>query len=143
MEILEIKEFTQNGLEAVKKLTEALLSSDSIHLTEAYYKEILVSDNSHLFFLMDGKNIAGMLTVGIYKSPTGVKAWIEDVVVDDLYRGQGLGKLLVEHAISFAKSLGADSLMLTSNSARVAANNLYQSLNFTQKETNVYRMTFE
>ena len=84
-----------------------------------------------------------MLTVGIYKSPTGTKAWIEDVVVDGSYRGQGLGRLLVEHAIAFSKSLGADSLMLTSNPSRIAANKLYQSLNFTQKETNVYRMTFE
>ncbi|GAB6119316.1 GNAT family N-acetyltransferase [Dysgonomonas termitidis] len=112
-------------------------------MTESYYRKLLASDNSYLFFITDGGNIAGMLTVGVYKSPTGIKAWIEDVVVDDSYRGQGLGRLLVEHAISFAGSLGAGSLMLTSNPSRVAANKLYQSLNFARKETNVYRMAFE
>lgn len=143
MRILEIREFTQEGFKAVQKLTGTLISSGTIHLTESYYRELLASDNSHLFFITDGGNIAGMLTVGVYKSPTGAKAWIEDAIVDDSYRGQGLGRLLVEHAISFARSLGVDSLMLTSNPSRIAANKLYQSLNFTQKETNVYRMTFE
>ncbi|MBF0649025.1 GNAT family N-acetyltransferase [Dysgonomonas sp. GY75] len=143
MEISEIREFTQDGFKAVQKLAGTLISSGTIHLTESYYRELLASANSHLFFIADDGNIAGMLTVGIYKSPTGTKAWIEDVVVDGSYRGQGLGRLLVEHAIAFSKSLGADSLMLTSNPSRIAANKLYQSLNFTQKETNVYRMTFE
>jgi len=143
MKITEIKEFTQEGFKAVQKFTETLVPSGNIRLTESYFKDILESDNSHLFFVADGENVAGMLTVGVYKSPTGVKAWIEDVVIDGSYRGQGLGKLVVEHAIDFVKSLGADSLMLTSSPSRIAANNLYQALNFTRKETNVYRMMFD
>ena len=74
--------------------------------------------------------------------PTGGKAWIEDVVVDETFRGQGLSKLLVAHAIEFTKSKGIPSLMLTSNPKRIAANKLYQAMGFERKETNVYRMKF-
>ena len=91
---------------------------------------------------MKDEQIAGMLTVGIYHSPTGGKAWIEDVVVDTSYRGQGLSKLLVAHAIEFVKSKQIPSLMLTSNPKRIAANKLYQTMGFERKETNVYRMKF-
>ena len=81
-----------------------------------------------------------MLTLGKYYSPTGCKAWIEDVVVDNAYRGQGLGRMLVEEAIEQARGWGAETLMLTSNPKRIAANALYRSLGFEPKETNVYRM---
>mgnify|MGYP000013549106 FL=1 len=84
-----------------------------------------------------------MLTVGIYHSPTGGKAWIEDVVVDEKYRGQGLSKQQVTHAVRSVKEQGIPLIMLTSNPTRIAANKLYQKLGFEQKQTNVYRMNLE
>lgn len=93
--------------------------------------------------LLADQEIAGMLTVGIYHSPTGGKAWIEDVVVDEKYRGQGLSKQLVTHAVRFVKEQGIPLIMLTSNPTRIAANKLYQKLGFEQKQTNVYRMNLE
>lgn len=111
-------------------------------LTENMFRQLLESENSHLFFIMKDEQIAGMLTVGIYFSPTGGKAWIEDVVVDETFRGQGLSKLLVAHAIEFVKSKQIPSLMLTSNPKRIAANKLYQAMGFERRETNVYRMKF-
>ena len=111
-------------------------------LTEEMFNELLASSNSHLFFLLKDGQIAGMLTVGIYYSPTGGKAWIEDVVVDESFRGQGLSKLLVAHAIEFTKAKQVPSLMLTSNPKRIASNKLYQGMGFGRKETNVYRMKF-
>ena len=83
-----------------------------------------------------------MLTVGTYYSPTGGKAWIEDVVIDQKFRGEGLSKKLVAHAIDFVRSLQIPTLMLTSNPQRVAANKLYQTLDFKEKKTNVYKMIF-
>lgn len=143
MKIIEIKEYTTQYYTAVQRLITGLITKPH-SFSESYFKEIISSQNSHLFLLIEeDKQIAGMLTVGIYKSPTGIKGWIEDVVVDDNYRGKGLGRIIMEHAISFTESLGVETLMLTSNPSRIAANKLYQSLGFEQKETNVYRMVFE
>ena len=80
---------------------------------------------------------------GGWGNTTGGKAWIEDVVVDEAFRGQGLSKQLVAHAIEFTQSKRIPSLMLTSNPKRIAANKLYQAMGFSRKETNVYRMKFE
>jgi ribosomal protein S18 acetylase RimI-like enzyme len=102
---------------------------------------LVASENSHLFLAYDdSENIIGMLTVGIYYSPTGKKAWIEDVVVNNTYRGQGIGEKLVQHAINFAKTKDVNLLMLTSHPSRIAANKLYPKVGFNRRETNVYKM---
>ena len=137
--IIKINTYSQEYHEAMQRFLDQL-TTNPMTLTEAMFRQLLDSDNSHLFFLVKDEQIAGMLTVGIYHSPTGGKAWIEDVVVDEAFRGQGLSKLLVAHAIEFTKSQGIPSLMLTSNSKRIAANKLYQAMGFERKETNVYRM---
>ena len=137
--IIKINTYSQEYHEAMQRFLDQL-TTNPMTLTEAMCRQLLDSDNSHLFFLVKDEQIAGMLTVGIYHSPTGGKAWIEDVVVDESFRGQGLSKLLVAHAIEFTKSMGIPSLMLTSNPKRIAANKLYQAMGFERKETNVYRM---
>ena len=137
--IIEIQTYSQEYHEAMQRFLDQL-TTNPMTLTEDMCRQLFDSENSHLFFLVKDEQIAGMLTVGIYHSPTGGKAWIEDVVVDESFRGQGLSKLLVAHAIEFTKSMGIPSLMLTSNSKRIAANKLYQAMGFERKETNVYRM---
>ena len=139
--IIEIKTYSQEYHEAMQRFLNQLTTSPMV-LTESMFHQLLSSENSHLFFIMKDEQIAGMLTVGIYYSPTGGKAWIEDVVVDETFRGQGLSKLLVAHAIEFVKSQQIPLLMLTSNPKRIAANKLYQAMGFERKETNVYRMKF-
>ena len=140
-EIIKIQSYSTEYHEAMQRFLDQL-TTNPMTLTEEMFRQLLASPNSHLFFLMKDEQIAGMLTVGIYHSPTGGKAWIEDVVVDEAFRGQGLSKLLVAHAIEFTKSQGIPSLMLTSNPKRIAANRLYQAMGFGRKETNVYRMKF-
>lgn len=142
IEIQEVKALTPDTANAVRKLLEQL-TTHSVKLTETTLEEIISQKNAHLFFLLADKEIAGMLTVGIYYSPTGGKAWIEDVVIDEKYRGQGLSKQLVTHAIRFVKEQGIPLLMLTSNPTRIAANKLYPKLGFEQKQTNVYRMNLK
>ena len=137
--IIKIQTYSQEYHEAMQRLLDQL-TTNPMTLTEDMCRQLFESENSHLFFLVKDEQIAGMLTVGIYHSPTGGKAWIEDVVVDESFRGQGLSKLLVAHAIEFTKSMGIPSLMLTSNPKRIAANKLYQAMGFERKETNVYRM---
>lgn len=139
--IIEINTYSTEYHEAMQRFLDQLTTSP-MTLTESMFRQLVESTNSHLFFLIKDEQIAGMLTVGIYYSPTGGKAWIEDVVVDEAFRGQGLSKLLVAHAIEFTKSQQVPSLMLTSNPKRIAANKLYQKMGFERKETNVYRMKF-
>ena len=141
-EIVELKDFIPAYTNAVQKLLEQL-TNRPVKLTETTLKEIISQENTHLFFLLADQEIAGMLTVGIYHSPTGGKAWIEDVVMDEKDRGKGFSKQLVTHAVRFVKEQGIPLIMLTSNPTRIAANKLYQKLGFEQKQTNVYRMNLE
>ena len=131
--------YCQSHYESVVRLLSQLTSRD-ITFTENDYRRLIASPYSHLFLLLDGDSVTGMLTVGTYLSPTGSKAWIEDVVVDTVYRGRGLGRQLVVHAIDHCRTLDVETLYLTSNPKRIAANALYQSLGFERKETNLYRM---
>lgn len=141
IKIVEITEFTPEVFNAVQEYTQLL--DNTYFLKENHFRQIIDSDNSHLFLIFSENNIAGMLTLAIYKSPTGAKGWIEDVAISDSHKGQGLGRKIVQHAIDYAKTSGVELLMLTSNPTRIAANKLYQAIGFEQKTTNVYKMTFE
>jgi ribosomal protein S18 acetylase RimI-like enzyme len=83
--------------------------------------------------------IVGSATLAIVRTPTGRHGWIEDVVVDQDFRGQGWGKALAEACLEGARALGLREVNLTSRPARAAANALYRSLGFAPRETNVYR----
>ena len=90
----------------------------------------------------DGK-ITGALTLVTFPIPTGVRAWIEDVVVDESARGQGLGTVLTQEAVRLAQEAGARTVDLTTRPSREAAGRLYEREGFVQRETRVYRYSFE
>lgn len=139
MKIKRIKRFSERVFEAVIRLLPQL-TSDAVLPTKLYLKSILNAGNTHFFIAeLDNKQIAGMLIIGTYKTPSGIKVWIEDVVVDESHRGKGIGKKLMIDAINFSKSLGASYISLTSRPSRIAANRLYQEMGFVQYETNVYK----
>lgn len=105
-------------------------------------RHVAEQPTSHLFAMKetDGK-IIGTATLCVFDSPTGRKAHVEDVVVLSDYRGQGLGRRLMEHLIDYARrELVTVDMYLTSKPSRVAANALYRALGFMPKETNVYKM---
>jgi ribosomal protein S18 acetylase RimI-like enzyme len=83
--------------------------------------------------------IVGSLTLVLYRIPTGLKAWIEDVVVDEAARGLGVGEALNLAALEEARRHGAKYVSLSSRPSRDAANRLYQRLGFAERNTNVYR----
>lgn len=87
----------------------------------------------------EGGVIVGTLTLALFRIPTGVRAWIEDVVVDESARGTGAGEALTKAALEAAAAAGARTVDLTSRPSREAANRLYQRLGFASRETNVYR----
>lgn len=115
------------------------LSSSSPAPDEAELKAIVTSDGTVIFVArLDGR-IVGSLTFVTFRIPTGMKAWIEDVVVDESVRGRGVGELLNRAALGEARRRSIDSVSLTSRSSREAANRLYQRIGFEPRETNVYR----
>lgn len=104
-------------------------------------QNLIASENSHLLFLRQNSLVVGMATVGMYLSPTGRKAWIEDLVVDEAFRGKKVGRKLMEEVMAFVRKSAPVTLMLTSKPARVAANALYRSMGLEIKETNVYNQS--
>ena len=88
-------------------------------------------------------DIVGILTLVIYRVPTGIRSVIEDVVVDEKVRKQGIGEALLLHAIELAREAGASGVALTSNPRREAANALYQSIGFKRRETNAYYLSLK
>ena len=86
------------------------------------------------------RKIVGTLTLAAYRVPSGVRSMIEDVVVDNSARGQGIGEALVKRAIEVAREKGVQYISLTSSSAREAANRLYMKVGFKKRETNAYQM---
>ena len=87
----------------------------------------------------DGGRIVGALTLVVFRIPTGVRAWIEDVVVDAQARGRGVGELLTREAVRLAIERGAQTIDLTSRPSREAARRLYEKVGFRSRETGVYR----
>ena len=100
----------------------------------------VVADPGSFVFVarLDGQ-IVGSLTLVLYRIPTGLKAWIEDVVVDEAARGHGIGEQLNRAALDEAGRRGAKAVSLTSRASREAANRLYQRIGFVARDTNVYR----
>lgn len=120
------------------------LSSSSPPPTAAELLSIIDNPNSVLFIAEldgddDARSVVGSLTLAFYRIPTGLKAWIEDVVVDESARGLGVGEALNVAAIDESRQRGAKNVSLTSRSSRGAANRLYQRLGFEPYETNLYR----
>lgn len=119
------------------------LSKSSPPPTMAELAEMIAGDASDVLIArLDGR-IVGTLTLVTFRIPTGVRAWIEDVVVDDSARGHGVGDLLNRFALDLARVKGAKTVDLTSRPSREAANRLYQRIGFQPRETNVYRFTLE
>jgi ribosomal protein S18 acetylase RimI-like enzyme len=106
--------------------------------------EVVRSAASHLLVARDGDGrIVGSLTLVLFRIPTAVRAWIEDVVVDESTRGQGVGEALNREALRVAGDAGARTVDLTSRPSREAANRLYQRLGFERRDTNVYRIELD
>lgn len=118
------------------------LSSSNPPPTRAELAEIVNSPATVLFIARDedrGDAIVGALTLALFRIPTGLRAWIEDVIVDAGSRGKGIGEALCRAALQHARAAGATTVDLTSRPSREAANRLYQRLGFERRETNVYR----
>lgn len=103
-------------------------------------EELVAAPGTSLLVARDEHGtVVGTLTLVVFRIPTGMRAWIEDVVVDESARGMGAGEALTMRAVELAREVGAKTVDLTSRPSREAANRLYQRLGFTARDTNVYR----
>lgn len=127
-------------VQAMQKLIPQLSSSNAPPSMEEL-NEMISSGSSVLFIARVENQIVGSLTLATFRIPTGIRAWIEDVVVDESARGHGVGEALNRAALDEAKRRGAITVELTSRPSREAANRLYLRLGFVLRETNVYRYT--
>lgn len=120
------------------------LSTKARPLDATALAALLAREATHLYTAADEQGtLCGMATLCLCSSPTGTKAWLEDVVVDASCRGRGYARALVAHIIKEAARLGAKALCLTSRPARQTANALYVSMGFERRETNVYQLKID
>jgi ribosomal protein S18 acetylase RimI-like enzyme len=133
-----VEAVTPEVLEGVRRLVPQLSSSAPVVGADELGE--IVDSPATVFFVarVDGA-IAGCLTLVLFRLPTGKRAWIEDVVVDEAARGHGVGEVLSRAAVAEAERYGARTVDLTSRPSREAANRLYQRLGFVARDTNVYR----
>lgn len=138
MEVIEVTKYSPDVAKVLQQLLPQL-SQSAAPPSEELTRRIVGSDSSRLLLAKEAGIVLGMLTIVIFPIPSGVRAWIEDVVVDEAGRGKGVGEALNQHALQLAKNEGARTVDLTSRPSREAANRLYQRIGFIPRKTNIYR----
>jgi ribosomal protein S18 acetylase RimI-like enzyme len=139
VQIEEVTEVRNDVLAAIARLVKQL-SDSAVPPARAQLEEITRSPASRLLVgRADDGSIVGTLTLALFRIPTGMRAWIEDVVVDETARRRGVGEALTEAALRLAQDAGARTVDLTSRPSREAANRLYRRLGFEPRDTTVYR----
>ena len=138
--IERVTEFSSEVADAVRNLVKQLVSNYK-PFTDDEFKEMLYSP-SFLFIARErsSKKIAGVIILTIFRIPDTKKAYIDDVIVDEHFRGRGIATLLFEKVIAVAKEHNAAYIALTSNPKRAAGIHLYEKLGFKKRDTNVYRL---
>lgn len=136
---VEIAQTVTDELVAALEHLVPQLSKSNPPPTREELEEIVSAGSTALFVARVDGRIAGALTLATFRIPTGLRAWIEDVVVDAEARGHGVGEALNRAALDEARRRGAVTVDLTSRPSREAANRLYRRLGFVERETNVYR----
>ena len=142
--VTQVIEMTEELYEACQRLVPQLTHNNPPPNREQL-AQMLESSASYLFMAWDpdfGDGIIGLATLVLYRVPTGVRGYIEDVVVDERARGRRIGEALTRACLERAEQAGAAQVMLTSNPGRTAANQLYQRMGFELRKTNVYRYSF-
>ena len=143
--IEEMTDVTEETILAFQHLMPQLTTNTPIPSRELL-AVMAASADTFVFLARDPEKdgeIVGSATLAIALSPTGRHGWIEDVVVDEDARGKGWGRMLTQACLDKAREIGLSQVNLTSRPSRVAANELYRSMGFIQRETNVYRYNLD
>jgi ribosomal protein S18 acetylase RimI-like enzyme len=141
-EVEILSNITDDVVEAFGRLLPQL-SSSARPLDAEAIAAISASPAITLLLARCDGEIAGTLTLVMFPLPTGIRAWIEDVVVDERFRGRGAGEELTRTALRLAREAGARTVDLTSRPSRAAAGRLYERTGFKQRDTRLYRYSFD
>lgn len=141
IKIEQLKTFSPGITQAINNLL-IQLNPDLRMLTDENLKKIIAEPSNFLFVARDsGDNkIVGMAMITIINTLARKKAMLEELVVDEKFRGNGIGEKLINVAVNNARGVGATCIEFTSNPKRIRANELYQKLGFKKRDTNVYRI---
>lgn len=142
VEFIQVRTVDGDVLEAFRRLLPQL-SSSAVPVTAEDLAAVIAAPGTAVFLARErsgDRRIVGTLTLATFRVPTGLRAWIEDVVVDEAARGLGVGEALTRLALEKARALGARTVELTSRPSREAANRLYQRIGFAPRHTNLYRI---
>jgi len=133
-----LTEITSEVVDAFGRLLPQL-STSAPPLDAAMLAAIVSAPASTVLLARADGQIVGTLTLAMFPIPTGVRAWIEDVVVDESVRGRRVGEALTLAAVQLAQDAGARTIDLTSRPSRAAAGRLYERLGFELRESRLYR----
>ena len=146
IDISPVTAFSEELYQACLRLVPQLTNNNPPP-TRQQLAQLIDSQASHFFIARDkasaSNEVIGLATLIIYLVPTGMRGYIEDVVVDEKWRGHGIGEALTQACLGFAQQAGCPQVMLTCNPGRTAANRLYQRMGFELRKTNVYRFNFQ
>jgi ribosomal protein S18 acetylase RimI-like enzyme len=136
-----VRDATSEIAEAMRHLVPQL-SSTAAPPDRKTLDRIVNSEATTLLAARADGRIVGFLALSMFPIPTGLRAWIEDVIVDEAARGKGIGEALTREALSLAQAAGARTVDLTSRPSRAAAGRLYERVGFASRSTRIYRYTF-
>lgn len=142
VQVEALSEVTDDVVEAFARLTPQLSASADPPARDTLERIVGAPATTVLAARSHGR-IVGVLTLAIFTIPTGVRAWIEDVIVDEAARGQGVGEMLTREALGRARAAGAKTVDLTSRPSRAAAGRLYERVGFQTRDSRLYRFAFD
>lgn len=142
---LRIEIARQSSPDLLRAVTSLLtqLTSSGRAITAAELDAMIASPAATLFLAKDGDRIVGMISLAIVQMPTGLRSYLEDLVVDAAYRQRGAATALLQAALDFARKSAARTMDMTSRPSRTGAIRLYDRLGFERRDTNPYRYVFE
>ena len=146
IKIFEVTEMSQKVYDAFERLIPQLSTSAKIPTWEEL-EDLISSKAGIVLAAADDEDpeekILGTMTLVVFRIPTGVRAWVEDVVVGTESRGKGIGEKLIRASIARAEAEGAKTIDLTSRPTRVEAHRLYKRCGFEMRETCVFRIKLQ
>ena len=142
IEVKAAKEATEQLVSAFARLIPQL-SRTAAPPDRAVLAQIIAAPCNIVLLAFDAGEIVGTLTLVVFRIPTAMRAWIEDVVVDSQARGRGVGEALTQEALRIARERGAKTVDLTSRRSRQAAHRLYEKSGFKVRDTTVYRYSVD